>query len=421
MPRKTALEAIERFRRDGAWSRQVLSSLAERNSLGPRDAALAAMLFYGVLQNLYLCDAVIDHTARGRLEPKVRDILRLGVYQILFAERIPDHAAVDQSVRLCRELGYGRASGLVNAVLRRVSSGNRDEPPGLPEKGTAAWLSIRYSHPEWIVQELLALRGFSGAEAVLRADNETPPLCLQVNTLRCETAALAEELGAGICPDIPGCLILEERTDITALPAFQNGLFYVQDPAARMAVETAGVMPGMQVLDACAAPGGKSFAAAIGMRDIGRITAADISGAKLRLVEEGARRLGLHAIECTETDARDWAVRGESFDVVFADVPCSGLGVIRKKPDIRYREKEWLDRLPELQLELLEACAEAVRPGGVLLYSTCTWRSRENEGVTQAFLRGHAAFQKTRERTFWPDTDGTDGFYICRMERKKEI
>lgn len=421
MPRKTALEALERCRRDGAWSRQVLASASQKNGLDRRDTALAGMLFYGVLQNLTLCDAVIGKTARGRLEPKVRDILRIGVYQLLFADRVPDHAAVDQSVSLCRELGYGRAAGLVNAVLRRVSVQKQELISGFDAVKTTEGLSVRYSHPLWIVEELTALRGIDGAEAVLRADNATSPLYLQVNTLRCEPAALAKELGAQMHPELPGCLVLFERTDITALESFRKGLFFVQDPAARMVVLAAGLRPDMRVLDACSAPGGKSFAAAVEMRGTGSVTAADISGAKLRLVEEGAARLGLSSIRCEETDARDWSARGELFDVVFADVPCSGLGVIRKKPEIRSRDKAWLDTLPELQFELLESCAQAVRPGGVLLYSTCTWRRKENEAVKEAFLRSNSAFKATYERTFWPDLDGTDGFYVCRMERENRI
>jgi 16S rRNA (cytosine967-C5)-methyltransferase len=175
----------------------------------------------------------------------------------------------------------------------------------------------------------------------------------------------------------------------------------------------------MRVLDTCAAPGGKSFAAAIAMEDRGQVDARDISDAKLNLVMDGADRLGLRCISCQAGDARD--ITGGDYDVVIADVPCSGLGVIRKKPDIRYREKRELDQLPELQQELLESIAGAVKPGGRLLYSTCTWRQRENGAVVDSFLQSHPQFEKTLERTFWPDLDGTDGFYICRMERKNEI
>ena len=418
MPRKTALDALERFRRDGAWSRQVMTALVKKNGLDVRDGALASRMFYGVLQNRTLLDHTVDSFVRGKLEPKVRDILRLGAYQILFMDRIPDRAAVSESVGLCRSLGYARAAGLVNAVLRRVME-HKAELPSVPGQGSANYLSILYSHPLWLVEELIGRRGYAGAEAVLRADNAEPPVFLQVNTLRTTAAACAEALGARPHPELADCLLLDSG-DFLHTDAFRDGWFYVQDPAPHMAVTAADPKPGERVLDVCAAPGGKSFAAAIAMKNEGYILSRDISGAKLNLVMDGADRLGLSIVDCRAGDARE--IDGsERFDLVIADLPCSGLGVIRKKPDIRFRDREELDRLPELQAELLSCVSRAVRPGGRLLYSTCTWRVRENEAVADAFLRAHPDFIKTNEKTFWPDIDGTDGFYLCRMDRKNEI
>ena len=415
MPRRTALEALERFRRDSAWSRQVMDVLGEKNHLDGRDRALAARLFYGVLQNMALCDFYIGCYAKGRLEPKVRDVLRLGAYQLLFMDKVPPRAAVDESVALCKALGYGRAAGLVNAVLRRIGE-NKNALPPIPGKGTAEYLSICYSHPKWLVEELMALRGYEGAEAVLKADNAPPPVYVQVNACR----TTAEELkGLLDLTETPAGLVLDRAGDFTATEAFQKGLFYVQDPAAHAVAEAAELRPGMKVLDACAAPGGKSFAAAIAMGNVGSVTARDILAKKLALVARGAERMGLDCIQCQPGDARD--IDGGDYDVVFADLPCSGLGVIRKKPDIRYRDPIELDALPELQLELLDSIATAVRPGGRLIYSTCTWRERENGAVAEAFLKTHPQFTKTLERTFWPDRDGTDGFYLCRMERSNGI
>ncbi len=414
MPRRAALEALERFRRDSAWSRQVMNRIGKKYGLTAQDQALASRIFYGVLQNLALCDFYIDSFSKGKLEPKVRDILRLGVYQLLLMDKIPDAAAVNESVALCRKLGYARAAGLVNAVLRRVAR-DRDCLPPIPGEGTGEYLSIRYSHPRWLVDELTALRGYEGAEAVLRADNETPPVYIQVNTCRTGSDELAALLPV---QRTDKGLILDRAGDITQTDAFQKGLFYVQDPAAHAAVEAAELERGMRVLDACAAPGGKSFGAAIAMGGTGSVTARDIMPKKLALVAAGAERMGLSSIVCEPGDARD--ITGGDYDAVFADVPCSGLGVIRKKPDIRYRSEAELASLPELQAELLEAIATAVRPGGRLIYSTCTWREAENRGVTEAFLSAHDDFTKVSERTFWPDTDGTDGFYVCRMDRRKK-
>lgn len=416
MPRRTALEALERFRRDSAWSRQVMDSLARKAGLDSRDTALAARMFYGVLQNMALCDYYIGCFAKGKLEPKVRDILRLGTYQLAFMDRIPASAAVNESVALCKSLGYGRAAGLVNAVLRRLADIRHALPP-VPGEGTAAYLAVRWSHPQWLVEELIALRGYDGAEAVLSADNAEPPVYVWVNTCRTTDEALIQQLPLR---RTPVGLVLERSGDIAKLDAFRNGLFFVQDPAAHAAVMAAALRPGMTVLDACAAPGGKSFAAAVAMGDQGSVTARDILAKKLALVSEGAQRMGLRSIHCQPGDARD--IDGSVlFDAVFADLPCSGLGVIRKKPDIRYRPFHELAALPPLQEELLDAVARAVRPGGKLIYSTCTWRESENAAVVAAFLSEHPEFTKTLERTFWPDLDGTDGFYLCRMERKNTI
>ena len=413
MPRRTALEALERFRRDSAWSRQVMDGLAEKNRLSERDTALASRLFYGVLQNMELCDFYIGCFAKGKLEPKVRDILRLGTYQLIWMDRIPAAAAVDEAVRQCRGLGYGRAAGLVNAVLRRISQ-RKDDLPQVPGEGTAAHLSVRYSHPLWLVEQLIDRRGYEGAEAVLSADNTEPAVYIQPNTCRVSAEELARMLPVR---NSPAGLILERSGGIARLDAFQKGLFYVQDPAAHAVSQSAELTAGMRVLDACAAPGGKSFAAAIAMGNEGSVTARDILGKKLALVAQGAERMGLSCIRCEPGDARD--ISGGEYDVVFADVPCSGLGVIRKKPDIRYRDPAALAGLPELQEELLQAIATAVRPGGRLVYSTCTWRREENEDVSARFLAAHPDFTKTLERTFWPDRDGTDGFYLCRMDRAK--
>lgn len=416
MPRKTALDALERCRRNGAWSSQTLSALIDRRQLDARDAALCSRLFLGTLQNLYYLDFCIDRLAKGKLEPKLRDILRLGAYQIFFMDRIPNRAAVNESVKLCRDVGLTRATGLVNAVLRKMA----DAPmPEVPEAGSAGHLSVKYSHPLWMVEELIAARGYDGAEAVLDVNNRAVPTYIQTNTLRISAQELADKLGAKVHSNLPDCLILENSGSIAAMPEFQAGLFYVQDPAARMSVSIAAPRAGMRVLDACSAPGGKSFAAAMDMENKGEILSCDVSASKLCLVADGADRMGLSCIRCEVQDASQYD--GNGFDLVMADVPCSGWGVIRKKPDIRYRSREDIEALPELQSRILNNLANAVKDGGVLAYSTCTWRKQENEDVTHAFIASHPEFEIETERTFWPDTDETDGFYICRMCRKKSI
>ncbi len=414
MPRKTALDALERCRRDGAWSGQVLSSVLERANLSPRDASLASRIFFGTLQNIAFLDHCIAAYTKGKLEPKVRDILRTGAYQIFFMDRVPNSAAVNESVKLCKAGSFARAAGLVNAVLRRMA---KEGPAAVTGEGSASYLSILYSHPLWIVDELITERGYDGAEAVLKANNDAVPIYIQTNSLRTSPETLAKALMADAHESLSGCLVMTEGGNIAAMPEFQQGLFYVQDPAARMAVSMAAPQPGMRVLDACAAPGGKSFAAALEMEGQGEILSCDVSASKIELVAAGARRLGFDCIRCKAQDARTLS-EGE-FDLIIADVPCSGMGVIRKKPDIRYRDPNDIAQLPHLQLDILTNLCRGVKPGGAIAYSTCTWRSAENRGVVDAFLAQQKDFSIEKERTFWPDLDGTDGFYLCLIRRKK--
>lgn len=428
--RQAALEALMRCRRDGAWSGDVLDSILKRAELDRRDAALASRLCLGVLQNDRLCDFYIDSFCRKKLEPPVRDILRLGVYQLLFLDRIPARAAVSETVELCRAKGYARAAGLVNAVLRRVS--DADSLPEIPGEGTAAYLAVRYSHPEWLCAYLMNEKGYAFAEAFLKKNNAPPKLFIQVNTLKVTTADYLRALQRADLPfeamEPAGCLALDGGL-ATELPGFDEGLFYVQDRAARLAVEIAAPGKGMRVLDACACPGGKSFAAAIRMENRGDILSCDIHEKKLRVLQSGAKRLGIDCIETRPMDARAFDPALENtFDLVIADVPCSGLGVIAKKPEIRTKDPAELSALPAIQSAILDNLSRYVKPGGTLLYSTCTIMKEENEGVALRFLETHQSYRPeafsccgiTSESgmyCFWPNIDETDGFFAAKFKR----
>ena len=378
--RSAALKTLNRCFGKGGWSSQVLSS--EIDMLDRREAALATRLALGVMQNSMLLDFYIDSYVLSpeRLELPVRNILRLGAYQILFNSRIPASAAVNSSVELCREARLASASGLVNAVLRKISSAAAEEKlPQIPFSG-AERLSLLYSHPLWFVRRLVDSFGEAFAEAFLKADNEEAP---------------AENH-----------------------PAFAEGETYVQDGAAYASVLMARPKPGMRVLDACSAPGGKSFTCAVLMNNEGSITSCDIHEKKLRLVEEGARRLGIGIIGTRPADASEFIPEFESaFDLVIADVPCSGFGVIRKKPEIRYKSESEIGNLPQIQKRILANLSRYVVPGGTLLYSTCTVFPEENSGVVSGFLGDNSAFSLEAEKTFYPNTDGTDGFYAAVLHR----
>lgn len=403
--REAAVYVLGRCRRFDAWSPQTLQAAFERYKLSERDTALCTRLCRCVLQNAAFCDYYIgQYCAQGvkRLQPQVLDVLRLGAAQLLFMDRIPVSAAVNEAVSLCRRTSP-RAAGLVNAVLRRLAE-NREALPPIPGEGSAEWLATRYSHPLWLCERMVKEHGYDFAKAFLAANNEEAPLTATMNPLRGAEKLESVELAGG------GAMQSRE--------GFAEGRFFVQDAAAFTSAVKAGAKPGMRVLDGCAAPGGKSFVSAILMENRGEIISCDLHEKKLALIEEGAARLGIDIIQTLPMDgSKPYERLKESFDLVIADVPCSGLGVIRRKSEIRYKDEAELKRLPEIQLNILRGLSRCVKPGGTLHYSTCTILPEENGGVAEAFLKENPDFEREEEKTFWPHLDGTDGFYFCRMRR----
>ncbi len=432
--RETALNALIACRKSGAWSNGVLKEYIQRDRLDSRDAALATRLCYGVLQNRNKLDFYLRQLLTGKLKdlhPVVRDVLHLGLYQIYELDKIPDSAAVNEAVALTKKYCKNpKASGLVNGVLRNAvrSQGQLKEPASYAD---------RYSHPDELISLLKANLPKGKLEPMLIANNASPQTVVQVNTLRVTTAKLVEILGKEHVTAEPhgwmkDCLVLSGTGSIENLPSFKEGLFYVQDPAAKLSVLCAKLpREEIRVLDCCSAPGGKSFAASIAMEGKGCITSCDVHAHKTGLIANGAARLGLTNITARQQDAtvqvREWV---GAMDVVIADVPCSGLGIIRKKPDIRYKNLAELKELPALQLAILENQASYVKKGGVLLYSTCTVLKAENEDVVAAFLAKHPDFttepldlpevfpkNETGMLTLIPGEYDTDGFFICRLRR----
>ena len=435
--RETALDALIACRKQAAWSNGVLKDYIARDRLDRRDAALATRLCYGVLQNRRMLDFFLEQLLTGNvkdLHPVVRDILHMGLYQIYELDKIPGSAAVNEAVTLAKK--YCRwqrsAPGLVNAVLRNAvrTKGELKQPQTLAD---------RYSHPQELIDLLRDYVGEAKLEPMLAANNDTPQTVIQVNTLQITTDALITELrheGVTALPHswMPDCLVLSNTGSLDQLKSYKDGLYYVQDAAARLCVMCAEIPKGshVRVLDCCAAPGGKTFAAAIAMGNEGKIRSADIHRHKTILIQHGADRLGLTNVVVREQDATEnhpaWF---EKMDVVLADVPCSGYGIIRKKPDIRFKSPADMARMPELQLRILCKQADYVKPGGVLLYSTCTLVRRENEGVIESFLQYRKDFvleklnlpavfpkNQTGMLTLIPGEYDTDGFFICRLRRK---
>lgn len=438
--REVALLTLSACEKQGAWSDLALKKNIRAAGLDSRDAALATRLCFGVLQNKLLLDFYIGKFSTvkpERMENRVLNALRLGVYQMAFLTRIPVSAAVNESVELSRKYSKNpRSPGLVNGILRAVSR-NVERLPLIEEKDPADYLSIRYSHPVWLVREFLAALGPDEAERLLESDNGEPPTVAQVNTTRTTVERALESLqrdGADARPHpwLPGCLTLAGGGDLEKLAAFEGGEVYIQDAGARLAVMAAEPRPGMRVLDACAAPGGKSFGCAVTMENRGEILSCDIHAHKKKLIDAGAARLGLTCIRSAVQDAKVCREElRESFDLVVADVPCSGLGIIRKKPDIRYKDPAPLEGLPAVQSAILENVSSYVKPGGALLYCTCTLRETENGAVVDGFLSGHSEFAPEPftlpgpvggapdgRLTLWPHIHGTDGFYIAKLRRQ---
>lgn len=438
--REVALLTLNACERQGGWSDGVLKKQLAQSGLDSRDAALATQICFGVLQNRLLLDFYLSRFSNiplKRMESKVVQLLRIGLYQMLFLSRIPHSAAVNSAVELTRQhCKNPRASGMVNGILRAVER-SLDRLPTIPQEDEVQYLSTLYSHPSWLVEQWLGQLGAEETAQLLAANNAAPPITAQVNTCRISSIALLGRLAeAGVDvqlhPWLKDCLIIRDTGDLERLDSFREGLFYVQDPASRLAVLSTGVQPGMKVLDACAAPGGKSFSLSMEMEDRGEVTSCDLHPHKKKLMLAGAQRLGLTCMTPQTADATVFREAWENvFDLVVADVPCSGLGVIRKKPDIRYKDPELLNGLPEVQSRIADNVCRYVKPGGVLLYSTCTLLERENHAVVEAFLSDHEDF--TLESftlpepvgrvedgmiTLWPHRHNTDGFFFAKLRRK---
>lgn len=429
--RVAALSALIACRKQNAWSDGILKEYIVRDGLDRRDAALASRLCYGVLQNRLLLDHWISAFLRCKLkdlQPVVLDILRLGAYQITMMDKIPVSAAVNESVEMGKKYANRQAAGLINGVLRSLVRAGK----ALPQPSD---LATRYSHSPELVSLLRENVGEELLEPLLRSHNEAPATMLQVNPLLASVEEVLTQLhDSGVeaerHPWLEGCLLVSGTGNLEQLSVFTQGKVSVQDPAARLCVLAADPKPGMRVLDTCSAPGGKSFAAAMLMENRGEILSCDIHSHKVSLIEKGAQRLGITIITPEQRDARDHNDSWDGkFDLVIADVPCSGLGVIRKKPDIRWKELDQLAALPPLQLDILRSVSPYVKPGGVLLYSTCTILKRENEELVRQFLSQAPEFRpqaftlpggihaENGMQTLLPCVHGTDGFFICKMRK----
>lgn len=436
---------LERVERAGAYADLALHAALRRSRLAPVDRALATELVYGTLRWRGRLDFLLSRVLErdfNTLEPLVLTLLRVGAYQIVFTENVPDPAAVDQTVRCARALGAERATGLVNGVLRRLVRVHQKIPlPDLVEDPLGHLTGV-LSLPPWIAERWLEIFGAEEAAMLAKASNAVPPLTARVNPLRSTRQALIEELvqrlpDARSCRLAPRGIVLGHRGHPAHDPAFLEGRFTIQDEASQLVVAYLEPKLGERILDVCAAPGTKTTAIAEEIGDAGEVVAVDRNARRLGLVGRDARRLGLTNITTREHDAtgsfHGFGARG-AFDRILVDVPCSGLGTLRRNPDARWRVRPGdPQRLAEIQRAILRNAATALRPGGVLVYSTCTLLPEENESVIESFLSetrdfrllpGDAAPGPTRAlvgtdgflRCF-PHLHDSDGFFAARLER----
>ncbi len=439
-PREVAACTLFAIREEGAWSDGALRHYLSGAQLEARDSALAARLAYGVLQNRTLCEYYLKKFSSVRLSklfPRVRDCLDLGVYQLTMLDRIPPHAAVNETVALVRKYAHAgeRAVKYANGVLRAIArAAEGGSLPGLDCPTGERYLALRYSHPEWLTAALCAEFGAGETASICALNNEIAPLCLRVDLLRTSRDKVLSELREGGASCAPHGkienLILCDGGDVALMPAFRRGDVTVQDGASVICVDVLDPRPGECIVDVCAAPGGKTCYMAEKMGNRGHIIAGDLYEHKLEKIRATAERLGLNIIETRQADASIFQpdLEGRA-DRVLCDVPCSGLGVIRKKPEIRWKGEESLRGLPEIQSAILETGSRYVRPGGVLVYSTCTILRRENLDVVEGFLKKHAEFRlegfthpATGEAsegwiTLLPHLHQTDGFFIAKLRR----
>lgn len=430
--RETAYGILFEVKYGKAYSNILLNQVLTKGSLSSADKGFVTDMVYGTLSRLYYLDYIIElysNIRMSKISKKVRTILQMGAYQLLFMDGVADFAAVDETVRLTKALDF-RAVGFVNAVMRAIC---REKEKSCPRwkncseiKDKKKHFSICYSVSEYLAGRLLKIYGEEFAKALLESFYEVPKLFIRSNPLKITAEKLAEKLEEeGVLleavPGMEGVFAAEGLRGIGRMSSFRKGEFSVQDISSMQAVDSLDPRPGERILDLCSAPGGKSFYIAEKMKNIGRVDAMDVSQTKLRLLSQRAEELGLTSIHTEISDACLFREDlQEQYDRVLVDAPCSGFGIIRRKPEIRYKNYEDVAQLPRIQKEILENASKYLKKGGRLLYSTCTLEKKENGDRIEEFLSEHPDFSPlSSPRELYPQVDGSDGFFIAVLQKEK--
>ncbi len=419
--RKVAVKVLSEIERDGSYSNIAADVALNEAGLSSADSRLASMLIYGCLQRKITLNKVLRDMAGDsfrKTHPFVVSVCLVGAYQLLFMDKIPESAAVNESVKIVKASKQRFAAGFTNAVLHKIA---RSKQEILKDIADSDDLSFKYSCSKELIESLIKDYGFELAEGFLKASLESPKLICRLNNFA-DTNGLLESLSEkGIecnnC-DLDGAFTLKSAGNVERLPEFRNGKFFVQDLASQIAISNLNIKEGMNVLDVCAAPGGKSFTAAQYAGKSGKIVACDLYEKRVGLILNGAKRLNINNLTAVQNDATVYNQSLGQFDRVLCDVPCSGFGVIRRKPEIKYKNLSEFDELPEIQLNILKTSVKYLKANGEIMYSTCTLRNAENKEVVDKFLRENMDFEIVLEKTLFPQISSSDGFYFCVLKRK---
>ena len=435
--RQAAFVSLQKYENGGKYLNIEADTAIRRNALEGADRALYTNIVYGTVERRitleYLLAQLCDRPL-AKIDRNVAIILRMSLYQLRYLDRVPAYAVLQEAGELTRRFAAQSAVGFVNSVLREYERRGAEIAMPSPQADFERYLSVTYSYPAWFCALLVRCYGKRRAEAILKAFEKNPPLTLFPNLLKTDRAGLLRALRAeGIaCEETrysPYGVRLSRHVPIDAITPLAQGLCFVQDEASQLAALALGAAPAQTILDSCACPGGKSFALALLCGDKAKIISCDLHENKLSLVRRGAEKLGIASVEAQARESGAFYPPFENaFDRVLCDVPCSGLGVLSKKPDIREKKEEEIERLPAVQRRILENCARYVRPGGELVYSTCTVHPAENEEQIKVFLREHPEFslqpfmlgQETVQgmQTLLPDRyAGMDGFFIAKLRK----
>ncbi len=425
-PREFVLRLLLKLEENDSYSNILLDKELSKADFAEQEKSFITALFYGVTERRITLDYYISRLSTVRLKKMDTDILlilRMGIYQIMYMDSVPDSAAVNESVKLARKIKKSRLTGFVNGILRSFT--RKRNSIKLPSDNISR-MSVLYSCPKWLIEKLINEYGEENAIDFLENSLKASKVFLRTNTVKTDSESLAsrlseENITAKICDFDKNAVVV--HGGVFSTEAYNDGLFHAQDYSSQYAVKILDPKPGERVLDISSAPGGKAFTAAELMQNKGELVACDLYEQRVGLIKSGAERLGLDIIDARVNDALKFNSNLGEFDRVLCDVPCSGLGVIKRKPEIKYKKKEELDELPEIQFKILENTAGYVKQGGRLVYSTCTLNKSENEEVVLKFLEQNKGFSPDGvfngafTKTVFPKDFGSDGFFISVLKR----